>query len=80
MQNFFLKRGYEVNGIIRRSSSFNTKRIENIYKDPHITDSKFHLYYGDVTDALSNEKEKLGWQPKITFKNLVKIMMKNELK
>ncbi len=50
-----LKKGYEVHGIIRRSSSFNTQRLENIYKDPHIPDNHLHLHYGDITDTLSTD-------------------------
>lgn len=48
---FLLERGYEVHGIKRRSSSFNTGRIEEIYEDPHVESSRFHLHYGDLTDA-----------------------------
>jgi GDPmannose 4,6-dehydratase len=46
-----LEKGYEVHGIKRRSSSFNTGRIESIYEDPHVTSPRFHLHYGDLTDA-----------------------------
>jgi hypothetical protein len=46
-----LKKGYEVHGILRRSSSFNTARIEHIYQDPHVPDRKLRLHYGDMTDA-----------------------------
>ena len=53
LAEFLLKKGYDVHGIIRRSSSFNTERLEDIYKDPHIPDSQLHLHYGDVTDTLS---------------------------
>ena len=53
LAEFLLKKDYDVHGIIRRSSSFNTSRLENIYQDPHIPDAKLHLHYGDVTDALS---------------------------
>ncbi len=53
LAEFLLKKDYEVHGIIRRSSSFNTKRLDNIYQDPHVPDHKLHLYYGDVTDTLS---------------------------
>ncbi|MFM9977243.1 MAG: GDP-mannose 4,6-dehydratase [Sphingomonadaceae bacterium] len=48
---FLLDKGYEVHGIKRRSSSFNTSRIEHIYQDPHIEDARFHLHYGDMTDS-----------------------------
>jgi GDPmannose 4,6-dehydratase len=51
LAEFLLKKGYEVHGIKRRSSSFNTSRIDNLYQDPHSLDLKFHLHYGDMTDA-----------------------------
>ena len=51
LAEFLLKKGYEVHGIKRRSSSFNTSRIDNLYQDPHSEDVKFYLHYGDMTDA-----------------------------
>lgn len=53
LAELLLSKEYEVHGIIRRSSSFNTGRLDNIYKDPHTPDNRFFLHYGDVTDALS---------------------------
>ncbi len=53
LAEFLLKKGYIVHGIKRRSSSFNTQRIEHIYQDPFIEDKNFFLHYGDMTDALS---------------------------
>ena len=53
MSALLLKKGYEVHGVIRRSSSFNTARIESLYQDPHDKNRKFILHYGDVTDAIS---------------------------
>lgn len=46
-----LQRGYEVHGIIRRSSSFNTGRIDHLYQDPHNKDVRLFLHYGDLTDS-----------------------------
>ncbi|MDH4023369.1 MAG: GDP-mannose 4,6-dehydratase, partial [Gammaproteobacteria bacterium] len=46
-----LKKGYEVHGIKRRSSSFNTDRIDHLYQDPHVDHRQFILHYGDLTDA-----------------------------
>ncbi|MEM6421248.1 MAG: GDP-mannose 4,6-dehydratase, partial [Pseudomonadota bacterium] len=46
-----LARGYEVHGIKRRASSFNSERIDHLYQDPHEPDLRFHLHYGDMTDA-----------------------------
>jgi len=51
MAEFLLERGYEVHGVKRRSSSFNTGRIDHLYQDPHEGDVKFHLHYGDLTDS-----------------------------
>src|SRR3569832_974907 len=51
LAEFLLQKGYVVHGMKRRSSSFNTGRIEDIYRDPHIEGSRFHLHYGDMTDA-----------------------------
>jgi len=51
LARLLLEKGYEVHGLKRRSSSFNTGRIEDIYQDPHIEGSRFHLHYGDLTDS-----------------------------
>ena len=53
LADFLLKKNYIVHGVKRRSSSFNTGRIDHIYQDPHETKRKFILHYGDVTDSLS---------------------------
>lgn len=52
LAELLLQKGYEVHGIIRRSSTFNTSRIEHLYRDPHEKDNHFHLHYGDVTDGV----------------------------
>ncbi len=51
LAEFLLKKGYEVHGIKRRASLFNTQRIDHLYQDPHEADVKFHLHYGDLTDS-----------------------------
>lgn len=51
LAEFLLEKGYEVHGIKRRASSFNTQRVDHIYQDPHIENSRFHLHYGDLTDS-----------------------------
>ena len=51
LAEFLLSKGYEVHGIKRRSSSFNTSRLDNLYQDPHSNNVKFYLHYGDMTDA-----------------------------
>ncbi|MFX0022571.1 MAG: GDP-mannose 4,6-dehydratase [Candidatus Hermodarchaeota archaeon] len=50
LAEFLLSKDYEVHGIIRRASNFNTQRIEHIYQDPHVKDQTLFLHYGDVTD------------------------------
>lgn len=51
LAEFLLKKGYLVHGLKRRSSLFNTDRIDHLYQDPHITDRNFMLHYGDLTDS-----------------------------
>jgi GDPmannose 4,6-dehydratase len=51
LAELLLGKGYEVHGIIRRSSSFNTERLDEIYEDPHVESRRLFLHYGDLTDA-----------------------------
>lgn len=51
LAEFLLEKGYEVHGIKRRASSFNTQRIDHIYQDPHVDNKNFILHYGDLTDS-----------------------------
>jgi len=51
LTELLLDKGYDVHGIIRRSSSFNTDRLDHLYQDPHVSGAKLHLHYGDLTDA-----------------------------
>jgi len=51
LAEFLLDMGYEVHGIKRRASSFNTQRVDHIYQDPHTQHSRFNLHYGDLTDS-----------------------------
>lgn len=53
LAELLLGKGYEVHGIKRRSSSFNTDRIDHIFQDPHVDGTNFHLHYGDLTDSAS---------------------------
>jgi len=53
LAEFLLKKGYEVHGIKRRASLFNTDRIDHLYQDPHVEDRRFVLHYGDMTDSSS---------------------------
>ncbi len=51
LAELLLKKGYEVHGIKRRSSSFNTGRVDHLYRDPHLPDVRFFMHFGDMTDA-----------------------------
>jgi GDPmannose 4,6-dehydratase len=51
LAELLLSKGYEVHGIIRRASTFNTKRIDHLYQDPHSEDVRLFLHYGDLTDS-----------------------------
>jgi GDPmannose 4,6-dehydratase len=51
LAEFLLSKGYEIHGLIRRSSTFNTERIDHIYVDPHVTGSRLYLHYGDLSDS-----------------------------
>ncbi len=53
LAEFLLSKGYEVHGVKRRASSFNTERIDHIFEEIHSKDAKFHLHYGDLTDSLN---------------------------
>ncbi|HUC31453.1 MAG TPA: GDP-mannose 4,6-dehydratase [Candidatus Paceibacterota bacterium] len=51
LAELLLRKGYDVHGVVRRASTFNTSRIDEIYKDPHVNGSSLHLHYGDLADA-----------------------------
>src|SRR5213593_3357337 len=51
LAELLLDKGYEVHGIIRRASTFNTERIEHLYQDPHVNNVKLFLHYGDIADS-----------------------------
>src|SRR5438270_1684206 len=51
LAELLIEKGYEVHGLIRRSSSINTRRIDHLYQDPHETDRSLILHYGDMSDA-----------------------------
>ncbi len=53
LAELLLSKGYEVHGLIRRASSFNTERLEPIYKDPHRSDARLFLHYGDLADSVA---------------------------
>jgi GDPmannose 4,6-dehydratase len=52
LAELLIDKGYEVHGVIRRASTFNTSRIEHLYRDPHEENNRFHLHYGDITDGV----------------------------
>lgn len=53
LSELLLSKGYEVHGIKRRSSLLNTARIDHLYEDPHVSNGRFHLHYGDLTDGMN---------------------------
>jgi GDPmannose 4,6-dehydratase len=53
LAEYLLKKGYKVHGIKRRSSLFNTERIDHLYQDPHVEQRNFILHYGDLTDSMN---------------------------
>src|ERR1043165_67328 len=53
LAELLLSKGYEVHGIIRRASTFNSERIDHLYKDPHVIGVKLFLHYGDLSDSAS---------------------------
>ena len=53
LAELLLAKGYDVHGLIRRSSSFSTGRIDHLYQDPHVGDTRLHLHYGDLSDSSS---------------------------
>ncbi len=63
LAELLLDKGYEVHGIIRRSSSFNTDRIDHIYRDPHDPGARFFLHYGDLSDGTSLRRVLEAVQP-----------------
>ena len=63
LAEFLLAKGYEVHGIIRRASTFNTSRIDHLYKDPHINGTRMFLHYGDLSDSVQIVKLLYSLQP-----------------
>src|SRR5260221_604168 len=67
LAEFLLKKGYVVHGLKRRSSLFNTARIDHLYEDPHVAGRRFILHYGDMTDSMSVLRVVQEAQPGETF-------------
>jgi GDP-D-mannose dehydratase len=57
--NYSFSKGYEVHGIIRRTSTFNIDRIDHIYQDSHIAGAKLFLHYGDLADGVTSPHQSL---------------------
>ena len=79
LAELLLEKGYEVHGVKRRSSSFNSGRVDHLYVDPHEEETNFRLHYGDLGDA-AKAKRALGWEHKTSFTELVKEMVAADLK
>ncbi len=67
LAEFLLAKGYEVHGIIRRASSFNTGRIDHLYKDPHLNGVRLFLHYGDIADSTNLIKLLYRIQPEEVY-------------
>ena len=63
LTELLLKKGYEVHGLIRRTSTFNTSRIDHLYQDPHVNGVKLFLHYGDLADSVQMVKLLYELQP-----------------
>jgi GDPmannose 4,6-dehydratase len=63
LAEFLLGKGYEVHGVVRRASTFNTSRLDHLYKDPLVDDTKLYLHYGDLADAVQLVKLLYQLQP-----------------
>lgn len=63
LAELLLSKGYEVHGVIRRASTFNTSRIDHLYRDPHVNGVKLHLHYGDLADSVQMVKLLYELQP-----------------
>src|SRR6188474_1335904 len=63
LAEFLLSKGYEVHGVIRRASTFNTSRIDHLYTDPHVNGVKLFLHYGDLADSVQMVKLLYNLQP-----------------
>src|SRR3954464_5078413 len=63
LAEFLLDKDYEIHGLVRRSSSFNTDRIDHLYKDPHLPGTRLFLHYGDLTDGIGLREVLTGVQP-----------------
>src|SRR5690625_6711592 len=63
LAEFLLEKGYEVHGVIRRASTFNTSRIDHLYRDQHVNGVRLFLHYGDLADSVQMVKLLYNLQP-----------------
>src|SRR5215203_1484163 len=63
LAELLLQKGYEVHGVIRRASTFNTSRIDHLYRDPHVNGVRLFLHYGDLADSVQMVKLLYELQP-----------------
>ena len=63
LAELLLEKGYEVHGIVRRASTFNTDRLEHIYKDPLVDNTNLYLHYGDLADAVQLANYCMSYSP-----------------
>src|ERR1700687_2328423 len=63
LAELLLAKGYEVHGIIRRASTFNTERLDHLYQDPHEAGARLFLHYGDLTDGTSLSGQIMSIEP-----------------
>lgn len=80
LAEFLLEKGYTVHGIKRRSSLFNTDRIDHLYQDPHEQDRKLILHYGDLTDGLNLTRIIQSIQPDEIYNLVLNLMWQFPLK
>jgi GDPmannose 4,6-dehydratase len=64
LAELLLEKGYEVHGVIRRASTFNTARIDHLYRDPHVNGVRLFLHYGDLADSVQMVKLLYELQPR----------------
>ena len=79
LSEYLLKKDYAVHGLKRKSSLFNTHRIDYLYQDPHIESHDFFLYYGDITDSTNITRLKKVIKPDGTMRKLTEVAKFNGL-
>ncbi len=80
LAEYLLKKGYMVHGIKRRSSMFNTERVDHLYQDPHASGRNFIMHYGDMTDSMNLTKIIYDVQPDEIYNLAAMSHVKGELR